>query len=45
MAENAELNQGITQEWLYCYDENGRRYPTPEELANARQQELKETQN
>ncbi|MBD2441436.1 Uma2 family endonuclease [Nostoc sp. FACHB-110] len=37
--------QGMTREWLYWYDENGRRYPTPEELANARQQQLAETQN
>nr|WP_242051291.1 hypothetical protein [Nostoc spongiaeforme] len=37
--------QGMTREWLYWYDENGRRYPTPEELANARQQQLAEIQN
>ena len=28
--------QGITREWLYWYDQQGKRYPTPEE---SRQQE------
>ena len=23
--------QGITREWLYWYDQQGKRYPTPEE--------------
>jgi Uma2 family endonuclease len=35
--------QGLTREWLYWYDENGKRYPTPEEqlqqlLARLKQQ-------
>ncbi|MBE9004509.1 Uma2 family endonuclease [Fortiea sp. LEGE XX443] len=37
--------QGITREWLYWYDETGRRYSTPEELVTAREQELEKTQN
>jgi Uma2 family endonuclease len=29
---------GLTREWLYWYDENDRRYPTPYERANAESQ-------
>jgi Uma2 family endonuclease len=32
-------HQGITREWLYWYDQNGDRYPTPEELAEQTEQE------
>ncbi|MBP0012874.1 MAG: Uma2 family endonuclease [Roseofilum sp. SBFL] len=32
--------QGITREWLYWYDENGDRYPTPEERAESAEREL-----
>ena len=31
-------NQGITREWLYWYDENGERYPTPQERTERQQQ-------
>ncbi|MGD1702357.1 Uma2 family endonuclease [Dapis sp. BLCC M229] len=30
--------QGITREWLYWYDEQGNRYPTPEEAQQQEQQ-------
>lgn len=30
--------QGMTRECLYWYNENGQRYPTPEELATVQQQ-------
>lgn len=36
--------QGITREWLYWYDQNGKRYSTPEELAVEQQQQLQQTQ-
>lgn len=32
--------QGITREWLYWYDETGKRYLTPEERANRAELEL-----
>ncbi|MDB9518639.1 Uma2 family endonuclease [Roseofilum reptotaenium CS-1145] len=32
--------QGITREWLYWYDENGRRYLTPEERVESAELEL-----
>ena len=30
--------QGITREWLYWYDKQGKRYPTPEESQQQEQQ-------
>ncbi|HLO86738.1 MAG TPA: Uma2 family endonuclease [Nostocaceae cyanobacterium] len=30
---------GLTREWLYWYDETGKRYPTPEEQINTAQQQ------
>ncbi|NEP10449.1 MAG: Uma2 family endonuclease [Symploca sp. SIO2C1] len=37
--------QGITREWLYWYDEQGKRYLTPEETISATQQQLQSTEN
>ncbi|NET60550.1 MAG: hypothetical protein F6K47_31760, partial [Symploca sp. SIO2E6] len=34
--------QGITREWLYWYDEQGKRYLTPEETISATQQQLEQ---
>ena len=34
--------QGLTREWLYWYDQNGNRYPAPEEVATRQQQQLQE---
>ncbi len=36
--------QGITREWLYWYDEQGNRYPTPEERILEAQQQIREAQ-
>ncbi|MEH1910606.1 MAG: Uma2 family endonuclease [Nostoc sp.] len=36
--------QGITREWLYWYDENDKRYSTPEEVTVKQQQQLEQTQ-
>ncbi|MEA5616783.1 Uma2 family endonuclease [Cronbergia sp. UHCC 0137] len=32
---------GVTREWLYWYDETGKRYPTPQEQISAAQQQTK----
>ncbi|NER47406.1 MAG: Uma2 family endonuclease [Symploca sp. SIO1A3] len=37
--------QGITREWLYWYDEQGKRYLTPEETISDTQQHLQSTEN
>jgi DNA-binding protein H-NS len=34
----------LTREWLYWYDRNGNRYPTPEKLVQQQQQQLEQTQ-
>lgn len=36
--------QGLTREWLYWYDRDGNRYPTPEEVTVEQKQQLKQTQ-
>jgi len=36
--------QGIEREWLYWYDQMGKRYPTPEELVRQAQQQALEAQ-
>ncbi len=36
--------QGITREWLYWYDQQGKRYPTPEERILEAQQQIREAQ-
>ncbi|NET58604.1 MAG: hypothetical protein F6K47_21355, partial [Symploca sp. SIO2E6] len=37
--------QGITREWLYWYDEQGKRYLTPEETISATQGQLQSAEN
>ncbi|AUS99849.1 hypothetical protein CLI64_05295 [Nostoc sp. CENA543] len=32
---------GVTREWMYWYDEEGKRYPTPEERINQAQQQVR----
>ena len=36
--------QGMTREWLFCYDEDGNRYPTPEEVKLEQQKQIAESQ-
>ncbi|MBW4684148.1 MAG: Uma2 family endonuclease [Komarekiella atlantica HA4396-MV6] len=36
--------QGRTREWLFWYDQDGNRYPTPEEVNAQQQQQLEQTQ-
>lgn len=36
--------QGLTREWLYWYDRDGNRYPTPEEVTVEQKQQLEQTQ-
>jgi Uma2 family endonuclease len=37
-------NQGITREWLYWYNEQGKRYPTPEERIQQAEQRAMEAE-
>jgi Uma2 family endonuclease len=37
-------HQGITREWLYWYDESGKRYLTPEELAQEAERRASESE-
>jgi len=37
--------QGVTREWLYWYDEQGKRYLTPEETISDTQQQLQSSEN
>jgi len=34
--------EGWTREWLYWYDQNGNKYPTPEEVAQQQQQQTEQ---
>lgn len=36
--------EGWTREWLYWYDQNGNKYPTPEEVAQQQQQRAEEAE-
>ena len=36
--------QGLTREWLYWYERDGNRYPTPEEVTVEQKQQLEQTQ-
>lgn len=36
--------QGMTREWLFWYDEDGNRYPTPEEVKLEQQKQIAESQ-
>ncbi len=38
------IHQGIEREWLYWYNEQGDRYPTPEELIEQTEQQLEQTE-
>ena len=37
--------QGVTREWLYWYDKQGKRYLTPEETISDTQQQLQSAEN
>jgi hypothetical protein len=36
--------QGLTREWLYWHDQNGKRYHTPQEVTVEQQQKLEQMQ-